>query len=307
MHERLPTAIEHVVDVELLRGQRADPDAAPDLLVEVPHGADEPHHYDALRRRLRGDLPDDLQLFFNLNTDVGAWAYGRATATALLAAQPERSVLLLRSLIPRTFIDCNRRADYRGGRLDEGALTPGIPSYVRDPDDRALLLDLHRQYLDTVRRAFAHVCGQGGRALVPHTYGPRSLGIDAIDDEIISKLRWACAPERHDTWPLRPEVDLLTRDAEGQLFAPADLEDRLLADFRAAGFEAKANDTYDLHPSTLAHEWSTTYPGRVLCLEIRRDALVETWTPFDPMQVVESKCDRIAQILAPALAPSLPL
>lgn len=297
----LPVSVEDVVDVELLRGPAADPEAVPDLLVEVPHGADERRHYDALRQRLRGDLPNDLHLFFSLNTDVGAWAYGRATAQAVIAAAPERSVLLLRSVIPRTFVDCNRRSDYGGGRLDEGALTPGIPSYVRDEDDRSLLLDLHARYLDVARNAFAIVCGAGGHALVPHSYGPRSLGIDAIDDDIVAKLRWACEPERHDTWPLRPEVDLLTRDGEGRLFAPEGLEARLLADFAAAGFEVKANHTYNLHPSTLAHEWSTSYPGQVLCLEVRRDALVERWSPFEAMHGVPAKCERIARVLAGVL------
>jgi hypothetical protein len=298
---RLPASVEHVVDVELLRGPAADPGAVPDLLVEVPHGADERSHYNALRQRLRGDLPDDLHLFFNLNTDVGAWTYGRATARAVIAANPRCSALLLRSSIPRTFVDCNRRADYRGGRLDEGALTPGIPSYVRDEHDRELLLDLHRRYLDAARQAFALVCGAGGLALVPHSYGPRSLGIDAVDDDIVTKLRWACAPDRHDTWPLRAEVDLLTRDGEGRSFAPEGLEERLLAEFAAAGFEAKANATYNLHPSTLAHEWSTSWPGRVLCLEVRRDALVEQWLPFDEMRVVPDKCERVASVLAPLL------
>lgn len=301
MNVSLPASVEHVVDIEVLRGTAADPHAVPELLIEVPHGADARCHYDALRQRLHGDLPDDLHLFFNLNTDVGAWAYGRATAQALIAAAPERSVLILRCLIPRTFVDCNRRADYTGGRLDEGALTPGIPSYVRDEDDRALLLELHRSYLDAARQAFAAVCGAGGLALVPHSYGPRSLGIDAVDDDIIAKLRWACAPERHDTWPLRAEVDLLTRDGEGRLFAPEGLEARLLTDFAKAGFDAKANHTYNLHPSTVAHEWSTTYPGQVLCLEVRRDALVETWSPFETMVGVQAKCDRVATVLAPVL------
>ncbi len=304
MRVSLPTSIADVVDVELLRGSAADPDSAPDLLVEVPHGADERHHYDALRRRLHGDLPADLHLFFNLNTDVGAWTYGRATAQALIAAAPERSALLLRCLIPRTFVDCNRRADYRGGRLDEGALTPGIPSYVRAEPDRELLLELHGSYCEAARQAYAAVCGAGGLALVPHSYGPRSLGIDAVDDDIIAKLRWACEPDRHDTWPLRAEIDLLTRDGEGQTFAPEGLEARLLADFAAAGFGVQANETYNLHPSTLAHEWSTSYPGQVLCLEVRRDALVERWMPFEVMRVVAAKCERVAGVLARAIVGS---
>lgn len=301
MSVELPRSLEHVVHVELLRGPDAQPDAAPDLLVEVPHGADEPGHYEALRGRLRGDLPDDLHLFFNVNTDVAAWAYGRASALALIARAPTRSALLLRSLIPRTFVDCNRRADYGGGRLDEGALTPGIPDYVRDVDDRALLLELHRAYLEVARAAFALVCGAGGLALVPHTYAPRSVGITAIDERIIDSLRWGYAPERHDTWPLRAEVDLLTRDGEGKLLAPEGAESRLLADFAAAGFEAKANETYYVHPSTMAHEWATTHPGRVLALELRRDLLVETWTPFEPMRVAEARCQQVAEVLAPVL------
>jgi len=302
MSANLPVSVKNVVDVEVLRGTAAGRDALPDLLIEVPHGADERRHYDALRQRLHGDLPADLHLYFNLNTDIGAWQYGRATALALLAAAPERSILLLRCLIPRTFVDCNRRADYQGGRPEDGALTAGIPSYIRAEPDRALLLELHDNYCSVARQAFATVCGAGGRALVPHTYGPRTLGIDAIDDEVISKLRWACAPERHDTWPLRAEVDLLTRDAKGHCWAPEGLEARLLTDFAAAGFGVRANEAFNLHPSTLAHEWSTSYPGQVLCLEVRRDALVERWTPFEPMTVVGSKCERVAGVLAPALS-----
>jgi hypothetical protein len=292
-----PASVEDVVDVELIRGASADPDAAPELLVEVPHGADERRHYDALRSRLVGDLPEDLHVFFHLNTDVAAHAYGRATALAWLDEHPQRSALIVRSLIPRTFVDCNRLADYRGGKLDEGALTPGIPSYVRHEADRALLMDRHRAYVDVAARAFADVCGSGGLALVPHTYGPRTLGIDAIDDDIVAKLRWACAPERHDTWPLRAEVDLLTRDGDGKLFAPEGVEEQLLVGFAQAGFEAKANDTYFLHPSTLGHAWSVAYPGRVLSLEVRRDLLVEQWRPFEEMVALPEPCERVAKVL----------
>ncbi len=301
----LPASVEDVVDVELLRGLHAAPDATPDLLVEVPHGADERRHYDALRRRLTGELPEDLHEFFFLNTDVAAAAYGRATAEAVIAAAPARSVLLLRSAIPRTFVDCNRSADDSGGRLDEGALTPGIPSYVRDPADRALLLELHAAYVDVARRAYEAVCGHGGLALVPHSYGPRSLGIEAIDDRIVEQLRWACAPERHDSWPLRAEVDLLTRDGDGREYAPPGLEAALLAGFADAGFGVAANDTYFLHPSTLGYEWSVSYPGQVLSLELRRDLLVAAWMPLQAMHADTDKCDRVARVLAPALERAL--
>jgi hypothetical protein len=296
-----PASVEDVVDVELIRGADADPDAVPELLVEVPHGADERRHYDALRARLVGDLPEDLHLFFHLNTDVGAHAYGRATALAWLDMHPDRSALIVRSLIPRTFVDCNRFAAYRGGNLDAGALTPGIPSYVRHEADLALLMERHRAYVEVATRAFADVCGGGGLALVPHTYGPRTLGIDAIDDDIVAKLCWACEPERHDTWPLRTEVDLLTRDGDGKLFAPEGVEDVLISRFADAGWTAKANDTYFLHSSTLGHAWSVAYPGRVLSLEIRRDLLVQEWRPFEEMLALPDACDRVAKVLAGVL------
>ncbi|NVB38642.1 hypothetical protein G6O69_12445 [Pseudenhygromyxa sp. WMMC2535] len=295
-----PASIPNIVDVELLRGAEHE-GGAPSLLVEVPHGADERAHYEQLRGRLRGALPEDLEEFFFVNTDVGAWAYGRATAQALLAAEPKRAALIVRSLIPRTFVDCNRPADYGDGRLGEGALTPGIPPYVRDADDRALLTTLHRRYVEAARQAYALVCGAGGLALVPHTYGPRTLGIDAIDDEIITKLRWACAPDRHDSWPLRAEVDLLTRDAEGRCYAPEGLEQALLDAFAAAGFSPVANEAYYIHPSTLGYTWSAQYPGQVLCLELRRDLLVAAWTPLAAMHVDAGKCARVAEVLAPAL------
>lgn len=296
-------SIPDVAFVEVLRGAEAPADAAPDLLVEVPHGADRREHYDRLRGRLQGDLPADLHAFFHINTDVGAWAYGRATAEAVLAAQPDRSALLIRSLIPRTFIDCNRPADFAGDAdLAQGGVTAGVPSYVRDERDLTLLQGLHRAYVGLVEQAFHQVCGAGGQALVPHTYGPRTLGIEGVDDRIVESLRWACDPERVETWPLRTEVDLLTRDGDGKLLAPAGVEEQLLERFAAAGFAPALNDTYFLHPATLGHGWSARYPGQVVCLEVRRDLLVPAWTPFEEMVADPARARRVAEILAPALA-----
>ena len=139
----LPETVEGVAFVEHLRGASAPLGAAPDLLVEVPHGADRRTHYDALRARLQGPLPENLHEFFSMNTDVGAWAFGRATAEAILAADPSRSALLVRCLLPRTFVDTNRVVELAGGDLTQGGMTAGIPVYVTDPGDTALLLELH--------------------------------------------------------------------------------------------------------------------------------------------------------------------
>lgn len=297
----LPTSRAGVATVEVLRGAEATEGAPPDLLVEVPHGADRRDDYDALRAQLKGALPLDLHAFFHVNTDEGAWAYGRATAECVLAAAPQRSALLVRSLIPRTFADCNRPADYTGD-LAGGGLTAGLPAYVSDEEDRALLLGLHREYVRIAEAAYAAVCGEGGLALVPHTYSPRTVDIASVGDDIVDLLRQAYAPERVNGWPLRAEVDLLTRDGEGTLLCPEGLEEALLAAFAEAGFAAKRNDTYYLHPAALGHRWSVTYPGRVFSLEVRRDLVVEEWRPFEEGRPCPRRVQRVAEVLARALA-----
>lgn len=301
----LPESVEGVVHVEVLRGSEAA-SAPPDLLVEVPHGADRRAHYDALAQRLQGDLPADLHEFFSMNTDVAAWAYGQETARRIVEADPRRAVLLLRCLLPRTFVDTNRDAASAGGDLTQGGMTAGIPVYVREPADRALLLELHQAYVAVAERAYEAVCGRGGLALVPHTYGPQSVGIERVDERIVENLRAALAPGEAERWPLRPEVDLLTRDGEGTSFAPEGIEAALSARFAQAGFDVRSNDTYHLHPATLGHRWSVTYPGQVLSLEVRRDLLVEAWRWSEEMLPVPAKVARVADVLAQPLLERFP-
>ncbi|MBL4848559.1 MAG: hypothetical protein JKY65_23810 [Planctomycetes bacterium] len=297
----LPTSIEGVAHVEVLHGADAKPGTAPTLLVEVPHGADEQRHYDALAARLRGDLPVDLDHFFQVNTDVGAWAYGRATAEAVLEAEPGRSALLVRSLIPRTFIDCNRPAAFAGEDLTKGGVTAGTPPYVEDEQDLSLLRELHASYVELARAAFVAVCGAGGFALVPHTYAPRTVGISSVGRDIVEQLHAVYAPDRHEEWPLRAEVDLLTREQDGTLLAPPGIEEALLEAFARAGFSPVANDTFYLHPATLGHGWSAAHPGRVTCLEIRRDLVVERWRPFEEKRLCPKRIASVVGVLAPAL------
>jgi hypothetical protein len=298
-------SIPGVADVELLVGAEATAATPPSLLVEVPHGADERRHYDALRARLVGKLPDELHCFFHINTDVGAFAIGRQTALDVLAAEPARTALVVRSLIPRTFVDCNRPADYGGGNLKAGGLTAGIPAYVRDEADLVLLRDLHHQYVELARRAFAAVGDRGGFALVPHTYGPRSMGISGVGDDIVEQLKKATAPGTWESWPERAPVDLLTRDGAGRELSPPGLEARLLVDFTAAGLLAHANNTYYVHESSLAWTWATTWPGRLLALEVRRDLLVQEFLPFDETLAIPAKVAPVARVLAAALVDTL--
>lgn len=290
--------------IETLRGTDADAEAVPSLLVEVPHGADRLSHYRDLATQLRGPLPRELDHFFCVNTDVGAWQLGRAVAEAVVVLRPDVAVRAIRCLVPRTFIDTNRVPD-AGGPHSEGGVTPGLQPYIHDPADQTLLRRLHRDYTATVAAAYAEVCGAGGLAFIPHTYGPVTMGIDKVDDAIVDKLHWALAPERAETWPLRAEVDLIHCDADGESLAPAGMIDamhRELADVA----EVVENGAYWLHPSTMGARWAATYPAQVLTLEVRRDLLVTEWTPFAEMAVEAESVARFAWPIARVLAAALP-
>lgn len=295
-----PSSLEGIADVERVDGAEARPDAPFDLLVEVPHGADRRAHYDAARARLIGALPEDLHEFFHANTDTGAWDYGRQVAVRLVALDPTRRALVVRCLVPRTFVDTNRLPDATD-QLASGGLTAGIPSYVHDPGDRARLLAMHRAYLELVEGAYALVCGGGGFALLPHTYGPRTMGIARVDDEIVGALRAAWAPEAWESWPLRPEIDLITRDPEGALFADAAVVEEVLDAYVSLGYQARACETYTLHPSTQGARWAARYPGQTLSLEVRRDLLVESFHLLRELTVDPDRVARVAEPLAVAV------
>jgi predicted N-formylglutamate amidohydrolase len=289
-----------VCEVEYVRGAAASA-AAPELLLEVSHGATRQRHFADLRARLRGDLPADLLDFFFVNTDVGAPELARAVAARVVQQEPRRAVIVVRCLIPRTLIDCNRRIDETtvAAGSAAGEPTPGLQPWIRAPEDRRLLLDLYAAYRRVVTDAFAAVCGRGGQALLVHTYAPRSIDVP-VDDRIVAALREAYAAERFGSWPLRAPVDLITCDPEGRLLASPVLADAAEAGFVAAGFEVQRNGAYTLHPATLAHGFAQQYPRQLLCLEVRRDLLVPEFTPFREMLPDPAKVARAAAPLADA-------
>lgn len=293
-------SIDQVAFVTRIDGPDADRSAPPSLLVEVPHGADRRAHYDALRARMVGALPEDLHVFFHVNTDVGAWDYGQRVAEKIIAARPDRSALLVRCLIPRTFVDANRVEDAKDS-LARGGMTAGVAPYVHDPRDIALLLELHRSYVGLVERAYEMVCGAGGFALSPHTYGPRTMGIPKIDDEIVHALRKAHEPEAWASWPVRPEIDLLTKTAEGVRHAPPGMVEALIEGYAAVGLTALEAKSYALHPATQTWRWLVRHPEQVLCLEVRRDLLVPEYTPFEEMIAEPARAGRVAGPLANAI------
>lgn len=296
-----------ICEVEYLRGAAADPAAPPDLLLEVAHGATRAAHFVALRQDLVGDYPADLQDFFFVNTDVGAPELARAVAARVTRIQPRRTAVVVRCLLPRTFVDCNRRIDHDTVPVGtpKGAMSPGLPPWITDERDRRLLLARYDVYRRTVEAAFAAVCGHAGIGLFVHTYAPRSVDV-AVDQDVVANLHRAYAADRVGSWPLRAAVDLITRDPDGRELAAPGLAQRAHSEFTTAGFDVQLNGAYSLHPVTLAHGLAVTYPGRTLCLEVRRDLLVPEFTPFREMATDPARVERAAAPLAAAALSALP-
>lgn len=293
-------SIPDVCEVELLRGAHAGD--VPDLLLEVPHGATRAADFDALARVLRGPFPADLREFFFVNTDVGAPEVALRVAELFVAADPRRSAVVVRSRIPRTFVDCNRILD--AGPVARasaaGEMTPGLHAWVRAAEDRELLLARYGAYREVVEATCGVVCENGGRALMVHSYAPRSVDVP-VDERIVEHLRAAYAPERVETWPLRAQVDLIVDTFEGERLADAELVERVATEFAGRGFEVAFNRAYALHPGTVAYLLAKRYRGRTLCLEVRRDLLVEEFVPFEEMKADGGKVERVAEALVGAL------
>ena len=184
-----------------------------------------------------------------------------------------------------------------------GKVTPGLPPYVRDPRDRALLLSRHAAWVEQLQACYQWVCGNGGLGLMAHSYAPRSVDVE-VDDQIVQSLRRAYQPEVEPTWPLRPEVDLIARDDQGVVRA-APLVERLQRAFEADGFEVKLSATYPLHPSTLGYANIVKHEPRVACVEVRRDLLVREFTPLRQLEPDQQKVARVAGSLCRAVRGAL--
>jgi predicted N-formylglutamate amidohydrolase len=291
-------SIPDIVDLHLFRGERAA-DRPPDLLVEVPHGATRTEDFERLARLLVSPLPPSLVDFFHVNTDAGAFELAEAVARAFVLAEPERSVAVLRCRIPRTFIDCNRQIDAAPEDFKAGKVTPGLMPWITAAEDRALLRARYDAYVAAVRAA-ARALGPDGAMLLLHSYAPRTVDVE-VDMDIVTSLRRAYQPEVEPTWPLRPELDVIARDLDGVSHAPAAVVDALRAGLDVHGITVADSATYPLHPSTMAWEHVTRLPGRVLCIEVRRDLLADPFEPFREMRIGPDKVARLAAPLAAAL------
>ncbi|TMQ15480.1 MAG: hypothetical protein E6J90_25365 [Deltaproteobacteria bacterium] len=294
-----PSSLPGILDVTLVRGAGARPEAALDLVIEIPHGATATADFTALAARLTSPLPDGLVEFFHVNTDAGAPELGQAIAERLVADAPARSVCVLRCRIPRTFIDCNRRIDAAPADFQAGKVTPGLMPWITTTEDRALLRAAYDRYVAAVGEVTAQLAPEGALLLL-HSYAPRTVDVE-VDLQIVDNLRRAYLPDREPSWPLRPEVDVIGRELDGTRRAPAAVVDALRAELAGLGIAVADSATYPLHPSTLAWGHVMARPGRALCVEVRRDLLADPFEPFAEMRIGAAKVARLAAPFARAL------
>jgi hypothetical protein len=296
-------------------------------LIEVPHGATRRRHFEATLRRLKGEFPADLEQFFYVNTDVGSIECARSIARMLVSpdeyselvdgtrgapAAGRRhidSVLIIRGLVARTFIDLNREIGpgTDGSVADSelgDAMTPSLPAYVTRAEDVATLLRMHHDYQALAARAYELVFDAPGATdaagLILHTYAPRRVEIARLDAGIVAALRRAYEPEVFATLERRPDVDLITERVDGELLAPRALARAVREEYAKIEIEAAENASYRLFAATMGYVHSSRYPGRILCLEINRQLLADPFTPFAEMSISERQARRMAAPIAAA-------
>ena len=292
-------SIPQVLDVRVFAGPEAAPDPWLDLVIEVPHGATTTSDFTALAAELSSPLPAGLVDFFHVNTDAGAPELAHAIAAGLVAGAPRMAVAVVRCRIPRTFIDCNRRIDAPADDFKAGKVTPGLMPWITTPEDRALLRGRYDQYVAAV----AKVAGRlhpGGAMLLLHSYAPRTVDVE-VDGDIVTKLHHAYEPTIEPTWPLRPPIDVISRELDGTDHAPVAVVDALRAGMAAVGVEVADGATYPLHPSTLAFDHVRRLPGRALCVEVRRDLLATPFVPFAQQVIGAAEVDKLAGPFVSAL------
>jgi hypothetical protein len=256
------------------------------LLIELPHGATKSEDFLWLQARLQGEYPEGLIDFFHVNTDVGSPEIAFAIANEL---QGKCDVHILQSHIPRTFIDCNRVVG-EGVEYKAGGVTPATPPYVVDEHDLTLLHKAYDSYQNYAKGLYAKICGtHQGLALMLHTYAPRTVPITAIDQDIVGQLHAFYDTEKIQDCKLRSAVDMIYKTPSGEELSNRDWIQEMAKEFIEGGLEVANGNSYLLHPVTMAYHYAKMYPQQTLCLEIRRDLVVEKWEPFSEMKISEEK------------------
>ena len=264
----------------------------PKLFIELPHGAVHREEYTRFADKIP-NLPQDLIEFFFVNTDIGTPELGRAIANVL---QDSMGIIILRSKIPRTFIDCNRMLSLSEEEYRAGKVTPAIPSYVA-ASEQTWLIECHKRYSEKAMELYDQVCGAGGFALMLHSYAPKSVGIDIIEADIVERLHWAYEPEIYKTWPVRPEIDIIAKTKDNVFLCNQERMFQIKHLFEKEGFHVGISETYPMHPATTAYLYAQKYPSQTLCIEVRRDILMQEFIPFRELICNSTNIDLLAHCI----------
>ncbi len=302
-------AIEGVCELWWRSGPEADQQAPPDLFIDLPHGATELAHLQAVKAGLRDYPGDEYDLFFLANTDQGSPEYALRLADLLTdpsawsdPAHQRRAattkIVLLRSLLPRTIVDVNRVWATQAEAKAAG-LTPGVPEFVRE-EELEVLHQAFLRYHEQAAIGYASTSGAGGFALNLHTYGP--ISVAPIEGEsIVTTLKRAYTPEHYGDYPVRPVVQLITTPPGGSLLSNGPLCDALVETYAQRGIEVARDYPFNLHPATAGYTYAAKYPQRTLTMEISRAALAEVFNPFIEMAISPTKVDHMTRPIAEAI------
>lgn len=274
------------------------PNAQNHLFIELPHGATKSKDFQWYQERLQGEYPENLIDFFHVNTDVGSPELALEIARQL---QGKYEVHILQSHIPRTFIDCNRVVG-ENISYQEGGVTPATPPYVIEDDDLKFLHQAYQSYQSYTKELYAKVCGnQKGLGLMLHTYAPRSVPIKSIGQDIVEQLHHFYDSEKILDCKLRPQIDVIHKTPDDEELSNIKWTEKVAEEFRKIELDVANGTSYPLHPVTMAYHYAKAYPYQTLCMEIRRDLVVETWEPFSEMKISQEKSERLAGCLARSL------
>lgn len=296
-------SIKDVCDVSLVAHPEADPHSPPDVFIELPHGATEQGHLDVAKAWTRQYPGPRHDLFFYANTDQGSpefAAYFAARITDPSLGLKPMKVLILRALLPRTILDPNRiwAAD---DDAEAAGLTRGVPNWLTHPEDLAQLRRRYNQYQEQAGRGYASVCGNGGWAFNLHTYGPISVNPEP-HEYVVDALERAYHPNTIANYSRRPTIQLITTPPDGANLSDPKLVAAIHNQYDRAGIDISENDPFSLHPATTAHHHAQTWRGRVLTIEISREALAEPFDIFTLMTISPEKVKAMTEPLVQGFA-----
>ncbi len=314
-YESLPDICEVVV----VNGPEVTEKTRPTLLFEIPHGATELSHLEAVCGLLGCDVEVCARTFWGM-TDQGVFAYSHRLAQFITdpawvehnchafftQAQQERAqaqssrrqVVLLRGILPRNLVDLNRAwlLQTQGERKFTGVLG----DVVREAGTTQQAKALYDAYQALSDRAHADVCGRGGYAFQLHTYAPISVPVPQ-EKTVEEALEHAYRPEHYDTFPKRPIGQLITGRPDAEPLTERALVQRIQDMYARVALEIPENSPFALDPVLAPDARMHNHAGRVVGFELSRGALSPRFWPFAKMEVDPDKVDALVTPLAQAI------